>query len=147
MNYFLLLTNFIRLVALVPLNPLGPHFINFIFLELSSNAKSSNCIDVGIELTPLFQMSKFLIKYLHDLFLLGFHLSQLAICYIQGIITLHYYTNYNLNYVELYLIRFFIIFINPSEIFWEDMIIKYRLKRNLKIQYNGLIKNEIFTLN
>lgn len=59
-------------------------------------------MDVGIELAPLFQMSKFLIKYLHDLFLLGFHLSELAICYIQGIITLHY-TNYNLNYVEHYM--------------------------------------------
>lgn len=100
MNYFLLLTNFIRLVALVPLNPLRPHFINFIFLKLSSNAKSSYSMDVGIELTPLFQMSKFLIKNLDDLLLLRFHLSQLAICYIQGIITLHY-TNYNLNSVEL----------------------------------------------
>lgn len=100
MDYFLLLTNFIRLVALVPLNPLGPHFINFIFLKLSSNAKSSHSMDVGIELTSLFQMSKFLIKNLDDLFLLRFYLSQLTICYIQGIITLHY-TNYNLNSVEL----------------------------------------------
>ena len=57
----LFLGYFVRLITLIPLHPLCPHLYNFVFLELSSDAESSNCIDVRIKVPTMLEVSIFLI--------------------------------------------------------------------------------------
>lgn len=58
----LFLGYFVRLITLIPLHPLCPHLYNFVFLELSSDAESSNCIDVRIKVPTMLEVSIFFIK-------------------------------------------------------------------------------------
>lgn len=88
-NYLLFLADFVRLVALKPLHPFGPHLVDFVLLELSSYAESSDCVDIRIELASMFQVGEFGIEYLYDLFLLGFNLGQFTVGYPYWILTLH----------------------------------------------------------
>lgn len=69
-NDLLFFTNFIGLIALIPLYPFRPHLIDLIFLELSSDAEPGHCVDVGVEIAAMLQMREFLIENLSYLFLL-----------------------------------------------------------------------------
>jgi hypothetical protein len=53
---FLFLGDGVRLEALVPLHPVGPHFIHLILLELSGDAEPGHCVNVGVEIAAVFQM-------------------------------------------------------------------------------------------
>jgi hypothetical protein len=52
-NDFLLLLDEFGFVALVPLNPVCPHLVYFLFVELSGDAESSDGVDVGIKITTV----------------------------------------------------------------------------------------------
>lgn len=43
-------TNLIRTIALVPLDPVSPHFQCLLLMKLSGNAEASNGLEVGVVL-------------------------------------------------------------------------------------------------
>lgn len=65
-NNFLRLADFVRLVALVPLHPVVPHFEYLLLLELSGDAESSHCVDVRVELSTMLEMPVILIELFDD---------------------------------------------------------------------------------
>lgn len=79
MDDLLFLADGVRFEALVPLHPVGPHFIHLILLELSGDAEPGHCVDVGVEIATVFQVRELGIEYLDDLFLLGLDLGQFAV--------------------------------------------------------------------
>lgn len=75
----LFLADGVRFEALVPLHPVGPHFIHLIFLELSGDAEPGHCVDIGVEIATVFQVGELGIEDLYYLFLLGLYLGQFAV--------------------------------------------------------------------
>lgn len=53
MDDFLFLADLVRAEALVPLNPLLPHFVDLLLLELPGDAEPGHCVDVRVEVAPV----------------------------------------------------------------------------------------------
>lgn len=77
----LFLTDGLRFVALVPLDPFYPHLHSFSFIELACDAEPGDRIDISIEITTGFQMSELCIENISDNLLYGFDLGQLTVGY------------------------------------------------------------------
>ncbi len=90
MDNLLFFANFVGLIALIPLDPLGPHLVNFFPFELSCYAEPGYCINVRVKLSPMLKMGKLFVENLNDQLLLVLHLGQLAIGYVEWVIALHY---------------------------------------------------------
>ena len=84
-NYLLILSDQIRPIVLVPLDPIFPHLNDLFPIELPGNAKSGNGVVVGIEMLLLFEVLVILPEKLKDVFLVGLDLRVLAVCHTDRV--------------------------------------------------------------
>lgn len=74
-NNFLVLGNQIRSIVLIPLNPVSPHFYNFLSIEFSRDAKPRNCVNIGVEVFLFFKLLIVCPEYFDYFLLIGGNLS------------------------------------------------------------------------
>ena len=82
----------VRLVFLVPFDPIFPHLHNLFSFELSCDGEFSDGVDVGIEVLAVSEILMLLSKYLKDFLLIGLDLCKLTIADEKRIrLVLHFY--------------------------------------------------------
>ena len=88
-NDLFILADLIGLEALIPLDPLDPHFNELVLLELTGDAEASDSVYVGIEVLAVLEMLEFIIENVDDDLLLGLDLGQFAVGDTEGVFLIH----------------------------------------------------------